>query len=79
MEIKVNLAYQQLLEIIKQFPASQVQKLVIDAQNVLEKKKVQKNTPSFDNDFLLSAPRMSDQQYEEFIENRKQFNQWRTK
>ncbi len=79
MEVKINLAYQQILEIIKQFPISQVQKLLIDTQNVLEEKKVQKNTSSFDNDFLLSAPTMTDQQYEEFLENRKQFNQWRKK
>jgi hypothetical protein len=56
MEVKINLAYQQILEIIKQFPVSQVQKLVIDAQNVLDEKKIQKNNPSFENDFLLSAP-----------------------
>jgi hypothetical protein len=79
MEVKINLAYQQILEIIKQFPISEVKKLVIDAQNVVEEKEKQKQPFAFDDEFLLSAPIMSDEQYEEFLENRKHFSQWRKK
>lgn len=79
MEVKINLVYQQILEIIKQFPVSQVKKLVIDAQSVLEEKEKQKEPFAFDDEFLNSLSPMTDEQYEEHLENRKHFAQWRKK
>jgi hypothetical protein len=76
MEVKINLAYQQVLEIIKQFPANEVEKLITDAKNVLLEKKKEKEPFVFTDEFLASAPVMTDEQYEEFLENRKHFSRW---
>ena len=73
MEVKINLTYEQLLEIIKQFPADEVKKLVKDAEILLQKKKVEGKPFTLDDEFLMSAPVMTDEQYEEFLEHRKQF------
>ena len=78
MEVKINLAYNQVLEIIRQFPTHQIAKLLIDAQNIMQQEKVKKDNTEF-RAFLLSAPTMSSNEYEKFLENRNTFNQWRTK
>ena len=40
MEVKINLAYEQVLEIIKQLPNNQIQKLLADAKHILENEKI---------------------------------------
>ena len=78
MELKINIAYEQVLDMIKQLPANQVEKLIVDAKTILEKEKKPKDISYFQK-LLLSAPTMSEKQYETFVENRKAFNQWRKK
>jgi hypothetical protein len=78
MELKIDIGYSQILEIVKQLPVNQVVKLMVDAQSILEIDKETSEKKSFQQ-FLLSAPTMSENQYELFTENRKLFNQWRTK
>ncbi len=78
MELKVNIDYQQVLDIVRQLPVNQVAKLLVDSKNILEKEKAKEDISSFQN-FLLSAPTMTDAQYDHFLENRKMFNQWRAK
>ncbi len=72
MEAKINLTYEQLLEIIKQFPSDEVKKLVKDAQNLLQEKKVEAKPFTLDDEFLATLPPMTDEQYEDFLKHRKQ-------
>ncbi|MDR1973865.1 MAG: hypothetical protein LBQ31_04230 [Bacteroidales bacterium] len=76
MQLMVNLGYQQIINLIRQLPANQIEKIKQElAQDyVAEKTKVKK---SEFQEFLLSGPVMSDKQYENFKENRKRFDKWR--
>lgn len=76
MELKVTLDYQQVLEIVRQLSANQVAKLLVDAKHILDQEKKNKDKSSFQK-LLLSAPVMTDAQYDDFLDNRKKFNQWR--
>lgn len=76
MELKLDLDYPQILNLVRQLPVNQIAKLLVDAQNILEEEKKNENIAAFQT-FLLSAPVMSDEQYDSFVENRKLFAQWR--
>ncbi|MEZ4776484.1 MAG: hypothetical protein R3D00_25130 [Bacteroidia bacterium] len=78
MELKIKIAYEQVIEIIRQLPVNQIARLLVDAKGILEKEKPHEDISAFQR-FLLTAPTMSDEQYEMFVENRKMFNQWRKK
>jgi len=78
MELNLNIEYEQLLFLIKQLPANQIAKLKteIDDNFILVKSK---DEISDFQQFLLNGPVMTEGQYDAFLENRKHFNQWRTK
>ncbi len=76
MELKLDLNYPQILNLVRQLPVNQIAKLLVDAQSIPEEEKKNENIASFQA-FLLSAPVMSDEQYDSFLENRKMFAQWR--
>ena len=76
--LNIQIAYQQLLETVKQLPENQIAQLVIDLQNITVKTQPKVQVSEFQK-FLLTAPKMPQEQYDSFIENRKKFNQWRTK
>ncbi|MEY4904183.1 MAG: hypothetical protein RLZZ292_1998 [Bacteroidota bacterium] len=79
MELKIEIGYDQVVDIIKQLPINQVARLLVDTKGILEQQKNPlKDITSFQQ-FLLSAPTMSEKEYDIFLENRKLFNQWRTK
>lgn len=78
MEMKIQLDYGQVLEIVKQLPINQMAKLTYDIKEILEVDTPKQDANAFQK-FLLSAPTMSDEDYETFLENRKKFNQWRMK
>ena len=78
MELKINLEYEQLLGLVKQLPAAKLVQLKSELSNNLIDEKSKSEISEF-QDFLLRGPVMSDAQYEQFLENRKWFNQWRTK
>ncbi|ANI88918.1 hypothetical protein A9P82_06185 [Arachidicoccus ginsenosidimutans] len=76
----VDIKYEQIVELVKQLPESKI----VQLKSFLEKKNSSKNKASAQkkNDLqtlLLNGPTMSDEQYETFLQNRKMFNQWRTK
>jgi len=73
MELKIEINYEQVLEIVRQLPTNQIARLVIDAKTILEREKSRETRSDFQQ-FLLTAPRMSDAQYETFLENRKMWN-----
>ncbi len=76
--LNIQIGYQQLLETVKQLPENQIAQLVIDLQNIAAKTQPRQQVSDFQQ-FLLAAPTMPQEQYDSFIENRKKFNQWRTK
>lgn len=81
MELRVRIEYEQMLEIVRQLPVDDISRLLNNTRQILEEKK-QETPQSSPEDFqrlLLSAPVMSDEQYQTFLENRKLFNKWREK
>ena len=78
MELKVNIGYEQLLTLVKQLPAAKIAQLKVELSEGLIEEKAKAEKLDFKK-LLLSGPVMSAKQHEAFLENRKQFNQWRTK
>ncbi len=78
MELKLKIEYQELLSLIRQLSESQLKKLKADIDRVNGQKKSQIKISDFQK-LLLSGPVMSDEQYQQYIDNRKKFNQWRTR
>jgi hypothetical protein len=78
MQLTVDIKYEQLIEIIRHLPANQLAKIKSDLENTVAVNKVETGKTDF-QEFLLKGPVMSDVQYSAFKENRKAFNQWRSK
>jgi len=76
MELK--LGYQELLELIRQLPASQLAKLKKDLSEDNFNKKPNSEMSEFQK-FLLTAPIWTKENEESFKENRKHFNSWKIK
>ena len=77
MELKLNIGYQKLIELIKQLPADQIRKLKADLASIVTDNDMEKDRSDF-QEFLLEGPVMEDDQYQDFLFNRKYFNTWRT-
>jgi len=77
MELKLKLEYSDLLELIKQLPANQLEKLrsELDSEISKESKTIQSNSIQ---ELLLEGPIMENGEYEAFLANRKYFTEWRT-
>lgn len=76
MESKIKIGFSQLFDAITQLSDSQKERIRVALNR--EKEHSSKNdTRAFQN-FLLSAPTMDDQQFSEYLENRKNLNLWRT-
>lgn len=78
MELNLNIEYEQLLFLIKQLPEEQIEKLKKDIEITYRFEQSENEISEFQK-FLLDGQVMSEEQYNSFLENRKQFNQWRTK
>lgn len=78
MELKIDIGYEQLLKLVKQLPAAKIVQLKSELSESLIENKSKSDNTEFQN-FLLQGPVMTDNQYKQFLENRKWFNQWRTK
>lgn len=76
MELKLNIGYQELIEMIK-LPASQIRKLKADLALIVTDNDREKDMSDF-QEFLLEGPVMDDDQYQDFLSSRKYFNTWRT-
>ncbi|MEL7117813.1 MAG: hypothetical protein AAFO07_00170 [Bacteroidota bacterium] len=76
MELKLKIGYKELLELIKQLPASQLIKLKAELSDDLIEEKSQNEQQSF-QELLLNGPVMEEQQYQQFLDHRNSFNQWR--
>lgn len=75
MELKLQIEFNQLLNIIKQLSPAKKHKLKVelnqDTHNIKEK-----GSSSLQN-LLLHGPIMKDSEYKAYKEIRKKFNQWR--
>ena len=78
MQLTVDIQYEQLIDIIRHLPANQLAKIKSDLENTVTVNKDETGKTDF-QEFLLKGPVMSDVQYSAFKENRKKFNQWRSK
>jgi hypothetical protein len=78
MEITVDIRYEQLLAAIKKLPAAEVKQLISVLDDNLIQEKAAEELSDFQS-FLLQAPVMSPEQYENHLADRKRFNLWRTK
>lgn len=78
MELKIDLGYDQLLRLVKQLPAAKIVQLKSELNDSFIENKLKTDNSKFQQ-FLLNGPVMTDTQYEQFLENRKWFNEWRTK
>jgi hypothetical protein len=74
MEIKLQIGYEQMLDMLRQLPQDELLRLLTEMQRLAERPKPLKGNLSA---FLLSGPTMSAKQYNQFVENRKLFSQWR--
>ena len=74
MEIKVQVPFQQLLDIVKSLPPAQKAKL---RQELDEGKPANKNQDEF-IDYLLKGPVYTDKEIQVIEENRKSIATWRT-
>jgi hypothetical protein len=74
MHIQVDIGFEQLLEIVRNLPGEQLDRL----KEEIEKKKETKNNKVDKESFLLSGPVFTDEQIEDIIEARKTINKWRT-
>lgn len=77
MQLKLNIAYDQLIELIKQLPADKIRKVkaAIIGTNDVDKKK--KDIKPLQKLLLEGSIMMSDKAFRAFNQNRKQMNQWR--
>ncbi len=75
MEIKLNIGYEQLIAIINQLPIDEVNKLKKEIDRISN----ERNVEAVDDleSLIVNGPVMSDEKYNEFEVNRKNFNQWR--
>ncbi|HEY4325325.1 MAG TPA: hypothetical protein VGN20_15105 [Mucilaginibacter sp.] len=77
MELKADLEFMQLLQIVRKLPEdkrSQLKAELSSAQSLDEAKSIE----SF-QELLLRGPVMDDDQYKAYKETRNHFNKWRTK
>jgi hypothetical protein len=75
MELKVDIAFDELMHVIRQLPDDK--KSQIKAELSLPKTKTEEKSNDDFLDFLLNGPVMNDEQYKNYLEARNHFNKWR--
>ena len=77
MEITLNLAFGQIVNLLSQLPASQIAKIKNEFTEYYIAEKAKTEISDFQK-FILTGPVMSDEQYSTFNQQRQHFNAWRT-
>ena len=75
MSITINIAFEQIKEMLDQLSASELDELKIELEKIAAKKK--QSSANRLKELLLRGPIMSDEQINEIKEARKRINQWR--
>ncbi len=78
MELKLNIGYEELIELVKQLPLNQIRKLKADLALIMITNEMEDEMSDF-QEFLLQGPVMDDDQYQDFLSDRKYFNACPTK
>lgn len=78
MQLTIGIPYEQLIDIIRHLPVNQLAKIKSDLENTVVINKDETGKTEL-QEFILKGPVMTDVQYSVFKENRKAFNQWRSK
>ena len=76
MQLTADISIEQLINTIKQLPTNQIEKIKSALNDGVTTEKTKSDISEFQK-FLLSGPVMTDEQYNQFKENRKNFNEWR--
>ena len=77
MELTLSLEYAQIINLIKQLPANQIEKIKKELTENFILTKAKSEISDFQK-FILAGPVMSNDQYQDFKQQRQQFNLWRT-
>ena len=75
MSVTINIAFEQIKEMLEQLSASELDELKIELEKIVSRKK-QSNTNRL-KELVLQGPIMDDEQINEIAEARKRINQWR--
>lgn len=75
MEAQIDIAFEQLVKLVKQLPKKQWTKL----KSEVEQQDISVNQNSDMLNFLLTGPTFNKKQLDEVAKARKEINQWRTK
>lgn len=75
MQVSIDVNLEQLLLLIKNLPEEQLIKIQEEINKTLRVKTSEKKADYLE--MLIQAPTMSEEQYQQYKENRKSFNQWR--
>jgi len=76
MEVKLDIGYEQLIAIIYQLPTDEVNKLRDEIERITSARKAEATDDLAS--FLAIGPVMSDEKFQEFEENRKNFTHYYT-
>ena len=76
MELTMNIEFGQIMHLLGQMPAKQVAKIRNEFSELYVAEKAKAEVTDFQQ-FLLSAPVMSTEQYSNFSEQRQHINSWR--
>ena len=76
MQMSIDVNIEQLLFLIRNLPEEQLLKIQAEINKSLKVKTSESKADYLE--MLLEAPTMSEEQYQQYKENRKSFKQWRT-
>ncbi len=80
MELRLNIGYEQVLNLVKQLSYPDWKKLTTEIEKDLFSQKIKSKTINSElmefQKFLLQGPIMTDEQFENYKQLRKSFNQW---
>lgn len=77
MELTLNLGYAQIIDLVRQLPANQIEKMKKELTENFILTKAKSEVSDFQK-FILAGPVMSNDQYQIFKQQRQQFNSWRS-
>lgn len=72
------MGYTEILELVKQLPPNEIEKLKLELSHLLSNNVKDADDEEFEQ-MILNGPVMSDEQYEAYLEGRKHLNTWTEK
>jgi len=77
MELTLNIGFGQIVALLNQLPANQIEKIKHEFMDMSVAEKAKAEISNFQK-FILAGPVMSEEQYLKFIQQRQHFSSWRT-